>query len=115
MVNSDGSGSMIRIGVANINGGQPPAVNSPRIITYQNLHPDVALMALIYKLVPGLYKREMNDVQSFYCQQPDLLLAKSLNGAIGNSFERLLLKNTDCLYGIASRDAIFVSSDEPIR
>lgn len=107
---------MIRIGVASSNGGPPAVVNSPRIITAQNLHFDKALATIIYKLIPGLYKREMANVQEFYQRHPTDALSMSPIATIGNSFEKVYFNKPD--FGLSSvnpDEYIFLSADEPIR
>lgn len=110
VVNADGTGGLIR---NNYIAGQQSAVNSPRIITSQNLHLDKVLMTLIYKLVPDLYKREMNDVETFYSKQSHLEIA---NFSSGNHFERnLFSRSSGRVAGIITEDPVIVSADEPIR
>lgn len=110
VVNANGNGNMLRIGI--VNGSQPNTVQTPRIITSQNLHLDHALSALIYKTVPGLYQRELDNVQQFYAKKSDDL--KPINAEMHqcSSFERILFQQRD---SDAMEAPVYVSADEPIR
>lgn len=103
---------MLRIGIAN--GSQPNTVQTPRIITSQNLHIDHALSALIYKTVPGLYQREIGNVQKFYDQKSDDLKPNTVEAHQCSSFERILFQNKEN-EKVVEEEPVYVSADEPIR
>ena len=115
VVNANGNGNMLRIGI--VNGSQPNTVQTPRIITSQNLHLDKMLSALIYKSIPGLYQREFTNVVNFYAKRPEEKQKVNLEPHQCSSFERILLQEES---GCAKKeeqveDPVFVSPDEPIR
>lgn len=114
VVNSNGNGNMLRIGIAN--GSQPNTVQTPRIITSQNLYLDNALSALIYKTVPGLYQREISSVQKFYAKKSEDLKPINVEPHQCSSFERVLFQKTESS-GVdgAQEVPVYVSADEPIR
>lgn len=115
VVNADGNGNMLRIGIVNSGGGgqQQNTVQTPRIITSQNLNLDRMLSALIYKSVPGLYQREMASVQKFYAKKSDDLKPIGADSHQCSSFERILFRKENVTD--ATEDPVYVSADEPIR
>lgn len=118
VVNADGNGNMLRIGIVNSNGsGQQSTVQTPRIITSQNLFLDTALCALIYKSVPGLYHREMASVQRFYANKSDDLKPIGFESHKCSSFERIIFGSAISRDNKVDQvaDPVFVSAEEPIR
>lgn len=102
---------MLRIGI--VNGSQPNTVQTPRIITSQNLYLDKTLSALIYKTVPGLYQRECGSVQKFYLNKTEDVQSISMEPHQCSSFERILYGKENSKEAID--DPVYVSADEPIR
>lgn len=111
VVNSNGNGNMLRIGIAN--GSQPNTVQTPRIITSQNLYLDNALSALIYKTVPGLYQREIGNVKRFYAKKDEHLKNLNLEPHQCSTFERILFQSGES--AVPEEEPVYVSPDEPIR
>lgn len=112
VVNSNGNGNMLRIGI--VNGSQPNTVQTPRIITSQNLYLDHALSALIYKMVPGLYQREINSVQQFYSKKTEDEKPVNVEPHQCSSFERVLFQSSESSKSVEA-EPVYVSADEPIR
>lgn len=103
---------MLRIGIAN--GAQPNTVQTPRIITSQNLYLDHALSALIYKTVPGLYQKEISSVQRFYSKKSEDLKPINVEPHQCSSFERILFQDKEKASAVAEEQPVYVSADEPI-
>lgn len=102
---------MLRIGI--VNGSQPNTVQTPRIITSQNLYLDKALSALIYKTIPGLYQREIGNVERFYAKKGEDLKSLNLEPHQCSTFERILFQSGESI--VSEEEPVYVSPDEPIR
>lgn len=94
-------------------------LQSPRIVTCQNIHYDRTLSALIYKLVPGLFQREMNRVCLFWARPQNAQNPAAMVEG-GSIFDRIRLNNSEASNcdsqenGLNTED-IFFSPDESFR
>lgn len=87
-------------------------MKTPNIVISENLQFDRALNALILKMVPGLFHREMTRVRQFWAKEhnKDSVQRNSDGHVIGSLFEKILLQDNG-----GNADVEFVAPEELIR